>query len=150
LDFKNGRRAIVSDLNKSDADSVCGELSRAFQGVLSWKWDDRFETVLAEFGVESKDKVRAILERYLSSTWDRSNVGTAPEIVRTIDRDFGGLWPEQWLFTSDPNQDALIFCAWWPWENGKSISIRIGPFYQKLSESEIDQKVDLFKKSFGV
>jgi len=140
----------VSDLNKSDVDSVCGELSHAFQGVLSWKWDDRFETVLAEFGVETKDKVRAILERYLSSTWDSANVGTAPEIVRTIDSDFGGLRPGQWLFSSDPDQDALIFCAWWPWGNGKSISIRIGLSYQKLSESESDEKVDLFKKSFGV
>jgi len=140
----------VSDLNKSDVENVCGELSRAFQGLLSWKWDDRFETVLAEFGVETKDKVRAILERYLSSTWDSANVGTAPEIVRTIDSDFGGLWPGQLLFTSDPNRDTLIFCAWWPWSDGKSTSIRIGPSYGQLSESEIDEKVDLFKKSFGV
>jgi hypothetical protein len=44
----------------------------------------------------------------------------------------------------------LIFCAWWPWGNGKSISIRIGQCYQKLAESESDEKVDLFRKSFGV
>jgi hypothetical protein len=140
----------VSDLNKSDVDSVCGELSRAFQGVLSWKWDDRFETVLAEFGVASKDKVRAILERYFSSTWDSANVGTAPEIVRTIDSDFGGLRPGQLLFSSDPNQDALIFCAWWPWGNGKSISIRIGPSYQNLSDSEHAKKIQVFKGWFGI
>jgi hypothetical protein len=140
----------VSDLNKSDVDSVCGELSHAFQGVLSWKWDDRFETVLAEFGVASKDKVRAILERYFSSAWDRSNVGTAPEIVRTIDSDFGGLRPGQLLFSSDPNQDALIFCAWWPWGDGKTISIRIAPYYKKLSDAERAEKIQLFKGWFGI
>src|SRR5688500_19281591 len=54
-------------------------LFRSFQGALSWKWDGRFETVLAEFGVGNKDSVRAILERHLGTIWDSSSIASAPE-----------------------------------------------------------------------
>jgi hypothetical protein len=140
----------VSDLNKSDVENVCRELLLAFQGVLSWKWDGRFETVLAEFGVVNKDSVRANLERYLSNIWDSSNIGHAPDIVRTINIRVARLRSGQLLFTSDPNRDAFIFCAWWPWGDGKTISIRIAPSYKKLSDSETAAKIQLFKGWFAV
>jgi hypothetical protein len=140
----------VSDLNKSDLENLCRELLRAFHGVLSWKWDGRFETVLAEFGVVNKDSVRANLERYLSNIWDSSNIGHAPDIVRTINIRVARLRSGQFLFTSDPKRDAFIFCAWWPWGDGKTISIRVAPFFKKLSDSETAEKIQLFKGWFGV
>lgn len=140
----------MADLSEPHIESICRELSHAFQGVLTWKWDKRFETVLAEFSADKKENVRAILERYLSATWDSSNVGNAPDIVRAIESDFGGLWPGQLLFTSDPKRDALIFGTWWPWGDGKEISIRIGPSYRTLADSKRDEKIQLFKSWFGV
>jgi hypothetical protein len=140
----------VSDLNKLDVENVCRELLRAFQGALSWKWDGRFDTVLAEFGVVNKDSVRAKLERYLSNIWDSSNIGHAPDVVRTINIRVARLRSGQMLFTSDPNRDALIFCAWWPWGDGQTISIRIAPSYKKLSDSETAAKIQLFKGWFGI
>jgi len=140
----------MNDLNKSDVENVCRELLRGFQGVLSWQWDGRFETVLAEFSVDNKDSIRAILERCLSNIWDSSNIGYAPDIVRTINIRVGKLRSGQLLFTSDPSREALIFGAWWPWGDGKSISIRIGPFYKKISDSERAEKIQLFKSWFGI
>jgi hypothetical protein len=140
----------MNDLNKSDVENLCGELSRGFQGVLSWQWDGRFEAVLAEFGVDKKDSIRAILERYLSNIWDSSNIGYAPDIVRTINIRVGKLRSGQLLFTSDPSQEALIFGAWWPWGDGQTISIRIAPCYKKLSDSERAEKIQLFKGWFGI
>ncbi|HKY10205.1 MAG TPA: hypothetical protein VJQ55_18295 [Candidatus Binatia bacterium] len=136
--------------SKADIDSICRELAQSFQGILTWKWDRRFETVLAEFKVTEQDKVRAILERYLSATWDSSNVGDSPDIVRTVEGHFGGLWPGQLLFTSDPKRDALVFGTWWPWGDGKEISIRIGPAFRVLAESKRDEKIARFKACFGV
>ena len=141
---------MVINQNKPDIENVSRELSSAFQGVLLWQWDRRFETVLAEFAIDKKDDIRAMLERHLSMTWDSSNVANAPESVRTVDSQFGGLWPGQLLFSSDPNRDPLIFCTWWPWGDGKSISIRIGSSYITLSDSERDEKIQLFKGCFGV
>ena len=140
----------MSDQDKSDVETVCGEFLRAFQGSLSWKWDGRFETVLAEFGADNKDNVRAILERHLGAIWDSSSIAGAPDIVRTVNIRVARLRSGQLLFTSDPNRDALIFCAWWPWGDGKTISIRIAPFFRKLSASETAEKIQLFKRWFGV
>ena len=140
----------MQDLNKSDLENVCRELLSAFQGIFSWKWDSLLETVLAEFDVDNKDSTRAILERCLSSTWNSSNIGNAPAIVQLINSNLGGLRSGQLLFTSDPSQDAIIFCAWWPWGDGKTISIRIAPLYMKLSDSEKAEQIQLFKRWFGI
>jgi hypothetical protein len=85
---------IVSDPDKSDVEKVCGEFLRAFQGALSWKWDDRFETVLAEFSVDNKESIRAILERHLGTMWLRTVLGSlngAAKLTERIDlkRCFG-------------------------------------------------------------
>lgn len=141
---------MKSDLSDPDIDSMGKALASAFQGVLSWKWDRRFETVLGEFSVDKKESIQAIIERHLCATWDSSNVGNAPDIVRTIESHFGGLWPGQLLFTSDPKQDALIFGTWWPWGDGKEISIRIGPSYRTLTDSKRDEKIQQFRSWFGV
>ncbi len=125
-------------------------MPNAFQGILSWNWDSYIGTVLADFDVRDKDRLRAILEHYLGSTWDRSNIGKAPEIVQIIKSNLGGLRPGQLLFTSNPNQDSIIFGAWWPWGNGETISIRMAPFFSKLSESEKAEQIKLFKGWFGV
>ena len=140
----------MNDLNKSDVENVCRELLRGFQGVLSWQWDGRFDAVLAEFGADTKDSIRAILERYLSNIWDSSNIGYAPDIVRTINIRVGKLRSGQLLFTSDPSREAFIFGAWWPWGDGQTISIRIAPSYKKISDSERAEKIQLFKSWFGI
>jgi hypothetical protein len=141
---------VMNDLNKSDIENVCRELLSASQGVLSWKWDSQFETVLAEFSVDNEDRVRAILECDLSIAWDKSTIRKAPDIVRTIVKNFGGLRSGQLLFTSDPNQDVIIFGVWWPWGGGKTISIRVAPFDKRLSDSEMAEFIKLFKGWFGL
>jgi len=50
------------------------DLANAFRGKIEWKWDGRFKTALAEFSADMKDAVLEILEQYLISTWDSSNV----------------------------------------------------------------------------
>ena len=118
----------MNDPKKSKTENDCKALLSGFQGVLSWKWDDRFETLLAEFGVDNKDSIRAILEQYLHTTWDNANIDSAPDAVRMVNDRLGNLMAGQLLFTSDPNQETFIFCAWWPWGDGKTISLRIAPF----------------------
>jgi hypothetical protein len=141
---------VVSDVDKSDLEFLAQELLRAFQGVLSWRWDGRFDTVLAEFGTDNKERVRTILERYLSMKWDSSNIVTAPDVVRTINIRVASLRSGQLLFTSDPSPGALLFCAWWPWSDGQNTSIRVAPFYRKLSEPEYAKKLQQFKGCCGI
>ena len=140
----------MHDLNEPDIESVCKGLQSAFEGTMSWEWDSRFETVLAKFSVDDGDSVRAVLARDLSTVWDSSNIGEAPALVRTIDSRLNGLVSGQLLFTSDPNQDAVVFCAWWPWGDGKTISIRVAPAYKELSGSQAAEQAKLFRGWFGV
>ena len=140
----------MQDLKKSDLESVCKELLSEFQGILSWKWDSRLETVLAEFGADDKDSVRAILELYLGITWDSSTIDNAPDIVQMINSNLGGLMSGQLLFTSDPDRDAFIFCAWWPWGDGKTISIRLSPSYKTPYDSGEAEQTQVFRGWFGI
>ena len=140
----------MGDRAETELENDCEKLFSAFRGLLSWKWDSRLEAVLAEFGVSQKGDIRAILERILPMTWNSSNIGKAPDMVRTVNGHLGELRPGQQLFTSDPEGDDFVFCAWWPWGDGKTISIRIAPFYKNLSDSEKPEKIQLLKGWFGI
>ncbi len=140
----------MSDLDKSGMENVCRDLNKALQGLLSWKWDGRFETVLAEFAVKKKDGVRAVLDRYFPNSWGGSTIGNAPGPVQAVNGRLGGLREGQLLFATDPNDGAFLFCAWWPWGDGKTISIRIAPSYQNLAPAEGPEKSRLLKGWFGI
>jgi hypothetical protein len=140
----------MSSPNTSDIENLCRELFSALQGGKSWKWDGRFETVLVQFSVDREDMVRSILNRYFSIAWNNSNIGNAPDIVKMFDNRLGGLKANQLLFSSGQDQDAPIFCAWWPWKRKNNISIRIAPSYSALSESEKAGFIKLFKEWCGI
>jgi hypothetical protein len=128
-------------MSNPDPQKACKNIASALQGFLSWKWDDRFGVVLAEFGTEDKNKIRSVLDQHFNSPWDMSSIETAPENVHAVADHLGGVTKEQTLFTSVLEKETLIFCAWWPWGNGKTISIRIAPF---------PSSGELFKSCFGL
>ena len=133
-----------------DPEGICRAILSALQMSLVWKWDGRFGTFLAEFGVDRKDSVRAVLESHLSNAWDRKSIGEAPQHVQVINGDLGGLMPGQLLFTSDPKQDAFVFCAWWPWGDGNTISIRVAPSYKKWVDTERNEQIKSLREFLRV
>ncbi len=150
LNFDNVRLSkSVSFRDQVETEDHCKIIINAFEGVLYWKWDSRYATALAEFDIEKKDEICIILKQYFSTVWNRSNIKRAPDTVQHIVRYLGRLWPGQILLTSDTNKDYFIFCAWWPWEDGKTISIRIAPFYEKALDSQKMDYIQKFKKWFG-
>jgi hypothetical protein len=120
-------------LKKSDLERVSRELLSASWGVFSWKWDHRFEALLAEFSADRGNEFRAILERDFSKVWDKLNIREAPDIVQMCTKNFGGLRSGQLLFTTDPGQDVFICGAWWPWGDGETISLRIASPARKFT-----------------
>ena len=134
------------NLTDSDIRLICENLFDAFRGLLSWKWDDWVGTILAEFDADNSAAVRAVLDKFLPISFDSANMKDAPAIVQALDKNLGGLRSGQLLFSSDPAKESFVFCAWWPWENGQTVSIRIAPFDKHLSEEEESQLVDQLKK----
>jgi hypothetical protein len=123
-------------LKKSDLEKISRERLSASWGVLSWKWDQQFEALLAEFSTDKRDELRSILERDFSNVWDSTNIREAPDIVKMFNNNFGGLRSGQLLFTTDPSQDVFICGAWWPWGDGRTISLRIASPAKVIVEHE--------------
>jgi hypothetical protein len=140
----------MNQQNKESLENVYKQLALAFDGVLSWKWDNRFETILAEFTADNKDRIRSTLEQYLGHTWDSSTVANAPLIVQTVTNRLGGLMPGQLFFTSDPDLEPFMFGAWWPWGDGQTISIRLAPAGEKSSDSETAEQISRFRDWFDL
>lgn len=128
----------------------CRWIIGSLGGQLNWKWDERFDTILAEFNIKDTEGIRQKLSRQMDIVWDRNNADQAPEPIHIIIDYFGGLHPGQQLFTSDPNIDGILLCAWWPWENGRTVSIRIAVFADSLSDEQNDELVRIFRGWFGV
>jgi len=134
----------------SDIKNICAEFVNAFQGNLSWKWEDRFEVALAEFNVANQDNIRGILERFLANRWDNSTISNAPHSIQQLLNKFIGLKTGQLLFTSDTEQDDFLFGLWWPWGNGNTISIRVAPSFIKLSEDDYQELIRQFREWFNI
>ena len=139
----------MKNLNRTDLESIYCDCISAFEQVLSWKWDSRFETMLAEFSISSGEKVREILKRYLSMTWDETSIKNAPENILQVSSYLGGIMPGQFLFTTETSQ-SLIFCAWWPWGDGNTISIRVAPFFHPSDDTGKAEIINQVRAGLGV
>jgi len=126
------------------------EVLALFQDVLSWGWDSRLETSLAEFKIGQQEEIRAILDRRLGCVWDCSTIATAPENVRAVVDYFGKLRPGQLFFATDPGRGWFVFCAWWPWGDGKTISLRVAAADEAMCVPEKTGLVARLKRWVGL
>ena len=112
-------------MSQSELEMVCSGLLNDLSGVLTWKWDDRFGALLTQFQVEGQEEVRRVLDRHFDHLWDQKSIRQAPRAIKEGVEDFRELRNNQLLFTSDPANGSLLFAAWWPWGDAKSISVRV-------------------------
>ncbi|MFO0948275.1 MAG: hypothetical protein U1D30_20525 [Planctomycetota bacterium] len=62
----------------------------------------------------------------------------------------GGLDRGQILFACDPGQGPILFCGWWPWGNGVTISIRIGLFDEAATDEDREAHRQLLQTWFSL
>ena len=106
------------------------KISAAFKTAFSsdeikWQWDERFNSVLAEFDAKQQEKVLALLSGHFTDYWYNTCIGEAPGAIQQVNERLGGLKPGQLFFSTDATEASFLYCAWWPWNLGKTISIRI-------------------------
>ena len=133
----------MDDASVGPVFDMCRQLKDAFDGVLVWTWDPRFETALAEFSVQESSRVREGLLPLFDVPWDVKTVTDAPAQVQVIKQQLGGLMPGQRLYTRLLKTGPLVFGAWWPWGNGQKISLRIGC-------RGVDSEIGQLKACFGI
>ncbi|MCK5826998.1 hypothetical protein KAH43_00630 [Candidatus Bipolaricaulota bacterium] len=91
-----------------------------------------------------------ILGQFLTTTWDSASVKDAPDAVLQVKKSLGGLMPGQMLLTSDVANEALIYCAWWPWGNGQKISIRVALFSEGMAAEDVGRLTDALRRAFEI
>ena len=128
----------------------CLEFVGALKHLLKWRWDERYQVALAEFGVEHEETVLSVLEKYLKSLWDNTSINAAPLSIKNVVAEMGGLKTGQLLFTSDSIDGTFVYCMLWPWGNQKTISIRISPWYHQATDEENQQKIEQVRTWFGI
>jgi len=117
---------MASDSSRILSSNDSTKFVEALQGDLSWQWDSRFKTVLTQFNTDEKDAVKKILECYLGTAWDSITIKTVPESMQSILARLGGIMTGQLFYGANLPENGIVFCAWWPWGNGQTISIRLG------------------------
>jgi hypothetical protein len=91
-----------------------------------WSFDNRFICVASTFGIEMAEKARAAIALALPRDWTERTLPNAPSVLRELASRTGGVRANQYLFSSDLVAGATAYGLWWPWEEGRTISLRIG------------------------
>ena len=119
-------KSFISDEKTSELENISKAFHAAFSaGELQWQWDDRFNTVVADFDARYQERVLGILGGHFSDYWYNHCIGEAPGPIQRVNECLGGLKPGQLFFSTDTANASFIYCAWWPWNLGKTISIRL-------------------------
>jgi hypothetical protein len=111
--------------NAFDIEKICSRIYSECDSLVTWRWDNRFQAVLSEFSADQEEEVMSVLEKYFDICWDEETIDYAPGKVRSVAKGLGEVRRGQRLFSSDPDQDALLLGAFWPWKNGEKISLRM-------------------------
>ncbi len=101
--------------------------------LLRWEWDSRFSAVLSVVKVPNDRPVLELAGAVFTADWNEKTIGGAPEPVRALAATWG-LNPGQRLFTLDPEDDPLLFAAWWPWGSGTTASLRIATYAREAAD----------------
>jgi hypothetical protein len=106
-------------------EKICSRIYADCDSLSTWKWDERFEAVLSEFSADSESEVVSVLDKHFDCCWNEATINEAPGKLKSAARDLGELREGQLLFSTDPENDSLLLGAFWPWQNGEKISLRI-------------------------
>ncbi len=126
-----------------EIEQACATLLAELQGMVTWKWDTHFQALLAEVPSAEQGRILAILEQHHDQQWDVESIGKAPAAIKAKAGFFGELRPNQLLFTSSPAGHSFVLAAWWPWGDGKIISVRL---CAPAVDAATDQPQGLFKR----
>ncbi|MFC1611130.1 hypothetical protein ACFL6C_09235 [Myxococcota bacterium] len=105
---------------------TCKAIVKAGDGICRWEWDDHLQTALTTVDTADCSTMHSLLEQAFPYHWDVKTVTSVPQPVAELLSMLGGLRNSQELFTGNAEHNALVFAAWWPWNNGQSVSVRIG------------------------
>jgi hypothetical protein len=91
-----------------------------------WSYDNRVQCVASTFDAEFAREARTLVQTLLPHVWTDRTLPSAGDLFVEIARRTGGVRSTQLIFGADPVGRLILYGLWWPWENGNTISLRIG------------------------
>jgi hypothetical protein len=113
-----------TDANLSEIENRCKDFVSATREFLQWEWDGRFLLMLSVMESHHREEIEPLVQQCFGHKWSRED--DLPAAARDILGGIGGLRARQYLLTTDPASDPMLFCAWWPWGGGGKVSLRFG------------------------
>jgi hypothetical protein len=91
-----------------------------------WSYDIRVQCVASTFDAELTNNELTLVRTLLPHVWTHLTLARAGDPFVEIAKRTGGLRSNQMIFGADPMGKLVLYGLWWPWENGNTISLRIG------------------------
>jgi hypothetical protein len=73
-------------------------------------------------------------------------LASAPEAVRAVAEQTGGIRPDQLIFSAEPFGYNVAYGLWWPWGDDVTISLRVGLAGPTMAREDVQSR---FRELFG-
>jgi hypothetical protein len=133
----------------AEIESCCKGIITETTGLVTWEWDDYIGAFLATFPPDLVPQIETICDKYFMSRWGTASLDKIPPSVLAIADSLGGLRNTQRLLVTRPGEFVMAYGAWWPWGDGKTISLRIGLVTDKVPEHAKDEFFKEFSEWFN-
>jgi hypothetical protein len=100
-----------------------------------WSYDNRFQCVASSFSADQATTARTLVTTLFPYIWTSRTLATAPAMFAQIAERTGGVRSAQQLLGADPVGRLVPYGLWWPWEEGTTISLRIGLDNASMAET---------------
>ena len=102
------------------------DLIESLNELLTWRWEEGKNVLLAEFASGKVDSVMAILQQHYTHEWNLKSIKNAPITIKTELNAFAKLTKKQCIFTRSPdNNQRSVAAILWPWGHGSTYSLRL-------------------------
>ncbi|MCP4132385.1 MAG: hypothetical protein GY754_15545 [bacterium] len=116
---------------------ICAEIYKGIPAENRWQWDKRFDVPVIIVGGDNAESVLVMVteqfEVRLDGVGDNLSV-----LVNKVLESIGGIESGQLVFYTIGEESLILYAAWWPWNDGKTISLRIG--IESLYEDSFNRK----------
>jgi len=117
--------------------------------MAAWAWDDELQAALCTMPAYDSKEFLTILENNFSHCWDNSSIDSAPENIRYLADQLGGMKDGQLIFSSSTDIQKSAIGAFWPWQHDDTVSVRIFSIWNDNTNHENDEVLLSFNHCLG-
>ena len=100
-------------------------LIESLNELLTWRWENNKNMLLAEFASGKAEKIISILQQHYTHEWNVKSINSAPNSIKVELGEDTKLIKDQRIFTISPTEQKSVVAILWPWGHGSTYSLRL-------------------------